>query len=377
MSRTVVTIPPEPGNVPAIIQAAGMPPGEIAVCPGIAAPGCMCSLNLLLNTLASAGAISGLIDPNQSMLPLQMFLDPSADITFRIFSGKTNKTINPEGTNSEQTYSSTDFDLASLFAQLNKLPITGPVSRERPLRFGNWANAAVTNTLTTGTLIGIATDKRGRVPEAALRWQLSKIGAGSPQLIDLCARGYRPIAGGLAEAPTEWCDGMFPPGYIVPYHIADTVIGAGLTVDIPIGPLQNMVPVALAIDVPGDMTLEILDPETGKTAQIEGGDLILDPATANQAGSMLSPTYRATRFTTDQILRGINPFPWTQVGVMSRERPLVLRVSSTAGATFGGFIWAITLSEEMEVPGSSWQYAQMQYGGHPAATVPAEVQFAS
>lgn len=370
MARTVIPIPPESANIPPIIQAAGMPAAQIAACPGVATPGCLATLNLRINTAAAVGGIGALIDPNQAILPLSMFLDPDSDITFRIFSGKTNKTINPEGTNAEQTYSTTDFELASLFAQLNKLPITGPVSRERPLRFGDYANAAVGATLITGSMLGIATDRQGRVPESALRWQLSKMGAGPPQLIDLCARGYRPIAGGLAEAPSEWCDGMFPPGYIVPYHIVDTTLGAGVTVDVPIGPLQNMVPVALAIDVPGDMTFEILDPETGKTAQIEGGDAIADPAGAGATGSILSPIYLATRFTTDQVLRGQNPFPWTQVGVMSRERPLVLRVTSAAGATFGGFIWAITLSPEMKVPASSWQYAQMQYGGAPIAMPP-------
>ncbi len=371
MSRTIVAIPPE-GPTSAIIAAGGIPVGEISVCPGVVSPGCLASLNLRMNPDAGASGISALIDPNQAILPLQMFLDPTA-VAFKIFSGKTNKTINPEGTKSEQTYLTSDFDLDSLFAQLNKLPTTGPISRERPLRFGDLANGGGGAELITGTLIGIGTDKKGRVPEAALRWQLSKMGAGSPQLIDLCARGYRPIGGGLVEQPAEWCDGMFPPGYIVPYHIEDTAIGAGTTVDIPIGPLQNMVPVALAVDVPGDMTFEILDPETGKTVQIEGGPQLADPIPTGASGSMLNENYLATRFTTDQILKGINPFSWTSVGVASKERPLILRVSSVAGATFGGFMWAITLSPEMEVPGSSWQYAQMLYGGAPAA-LPSGIQ---
>lgn len=365
MGRTIVAIPPE-GPTSAIIAAGGIPQGEISVCPGVVSPGCLASLNLRINPDAGTSGIDGLIDPNQSILPLQMFLDPTS-VAFKIFSGKTNKTINAEGTNSEDTYLTSDFDLDSLFAQLNKLPTTGPVSRERPLRFGDLANGGGASELITGTLIGIGTDKKGRVPEAALRWQLSKMGAGSPQLIDLCARGYRPIGGGLVEQPQEWCDGMFPPGYIVPYHITDTAIGAGTTVDIPIGPLQNMVPVALAVDVPGDMTFEIIDPETGKTVQIEGGSQLADPVPTAGTGSMLNENYLASRFTTDQILKGINPFSWTSVGVMSKERPLILRVSSVAGATFGGFIWAITLSPDMEVPGSSWQYAQMLYGGAPAA----------
>lgn len=376
MARTVITIPPEGDDVPPIIAAAGMPEGEIAVCPGVAAAGCLASLNLRINSAFGGSGVNALIDPNQSIMPLQMFLDPSALVTFKIFSGKTNKTINPEGTTSEQTYAASDFDLDSLFAQLNKLPITGPVSRERPLRLGEFSTGGGANLVTSGSMIGIATDKRGRVPEAALRWHLSKMGAGAPQLIDLCSRGYRPIGGGMVESPKEWCDGMFPPGYIVPYHIADTAIGVGATVDIPIGPLQNMVPVALAIDTPGDMTMEILDPQTGKTAQIEGGEAIVDPAITGVSGSIISPTFVGSRFTTDQILKGINPFPWTQVGVMSKERPLILRVTSAAGATLGGFMWAITLSDEMEVPSSSWQYAQMLYGGQPAAQAPAEVQVA-
>lgn len=371
MAQTTVPIPPSSAPTP-IIAAAGMPKG-ISVCPGVVAPGCLVSLNLRLNTAFGGAGVSALIDPNQAIIPLSMFLDPSADITFRIFSGKTNKTINPEGTNSEQVYSSTDFDLASLFAQLNKLPITAPVSRERPLRLGDLATGGVADVLTTGTLIGVATDKRGRVPEAALRYHLSRMGAGSPALIDLCSRGYRTIGSGLVGIPEEWCDGMFPPGYILPYHITDTVLGAGTTVDIPIGPLQAMVPVALAVDVPGDMTFEILDPQTGKTIQIEGGDVIADPAPTGASGSMLNSSYLASRFTTDQILRGINPFSWTSVGAMTRERPMILRVSSVAGATFGGFVWAIALSPEMEVPESSWQYAQMLYGGAPAMEIPGEV----
>jgi hypothetical protein len=376
MARTVIPIPPQSANIPPIIQATGMPAGRIASCPGVASAGCLTSLNLLMNAAGASGPSNPLIDPNQSMLPLSLFLDPSADVTFQIFSGKTSKTINPEGTNSEQTYSSADFELASLFAQLNKLPITGPVSRDRPLRLGAWTNVNVAAVNTTGTLIGIATDEKGRVPEASLRWHLSKIGAGPPQLIDLCSRGYHPIGNtGLVSTPTAWCDGMFPPGYIVPYHIADTPIGIGATVDIPIGPLQNMVSVALAIDVPGDMTFEIIDPETGKTAQVQGGDEIANPAPTASRGSMLNGVYSAARFTTAQIVSGINPFPWTQIGVMSQERPLILRVTSAAGATFGGFIWAIVLGEEYEVPAASWQYAQMLYGGA-AAPMPAGVMAA-
>ena len=363
MSQSPVRIPPITKNVAAILKAAGYSEGEVGVCPGKANPGCLVALNLVENLAGSAVGVSAQVDPNQAILPLSMFLAANANLTFEIQSGQTNKTIHAEGTGLNGVYTTGDFSLDRLFSQLNPLPITGPVSRERPLTLLT-ANGNVAAQASRGTMLGIATDRRGRVPEAALRHHLSRFGAGRPQIISLCAKGYRSIGGGMAEVPDSWCDGMFPPGSIVPLRLNDTVLGVGGAAAFELGPLQPMIPLAFDFTGSGDTLMTIDDPQTGKTAQIEGdGILTVAGAITNETGSLLSPSYTAIDFTPNAFRSGINTFPWTQVGVMSRERPLTLNITSAAGATFQGFGWALVLDKDHGVPGDAFAYARSMFNG--------------
>ena len=363
MAFAPVRIPPISKNVAAILRAAGYSEGEVGVCPGKANPGCLVALNLSENIAGLATEVSAQIDPNQAILPLSMFLTANANLSMTIESGQTNKTIHAEGTGLNGDYVPADFSLARLFAQLNPLPITGPVSRERPLTLRT-ANTNAAAQASRGTILGIATDRKRRVPEAALRYHLSRFGAGSPQVISLCAKGYRSIGGGMAEVPDSWCDGMFPPGSIVPLRLNDTVLGVGGAAQFELGPLQPMIPLAFDFAGSGDTVMTIDDPQTGKQAQIEGDDVLaVAGAATNDVGSLLSPTYTAVDFNTNAFQSGINTFPWTQVGVMSRERPLTLNVSSVLGATFQGFGWALVLSKDLEVSGEAFAYARQMYSG--------------
>lgn len=363
MAQAPIRIPPITKNIAAILKVAGYSEGEVGVCPGKANPGCLVALNLFENIDGSALNVSAQIDPNQSILPLSLFMTANANLSMTIESGQTNKTIHAEGLGLNGNYIPGDFSLARLFALLPVLPITGPVSRDRPLNLLT-SNSDAGDQVSRGTMIGIATDRKGRVPESALRHHLSRFGAGRPQVISLCAKGYRSIGGGMAEVPDSWCDGMFPPGSIVPLRLNATTLGAGGTAAFELGPLQPMIPLAFDFTGSGDVVMTIDDPQTGKQAQIEG-DAVLDPAGAltNARGSLLSPTYTALDFNPNAFQSGINTFPWTQVGVMERQRPLTLNISSVAGATFQGFGWAIVLSKELEVPGDAFAYARQMYSG--------------
>lgn len=367
MAQTIVTVPEDRGPTAAIIAAAGYNIGEVGVCPGKAEPGCLVALNLESSQVATPSVVQALIDPKQAIVPLQLFLAANANLTFTLHSGDTNKTINPEGTSSNQIYTPGDFSVARLFAQLNPLPFTGPVSEERPLRLGDLTNGAGTTQALRGTMIGIATDRQGRIPEAALKYHMAKWGRGRPDVMSLCANGYHSIGGGYATQPTEWCDGLFPPGSIVPYMLTDTTLGVAGTATVPVGPLQPMVPLVADFTGSGDTLVVIEDPQTGKTAQIEGGAQLGVPAATGTSGSLLSPNFTATDMTPGQFQSGINAFPWTQVGMMSRERPLNLLISSAAGATFQGVIWGMVLTKEGNVPEEAWNYGQQMYGGQAIA----------
>ncbi len=363
MAQAPVRVPPITKNIAAILKVAGYSEGEVGVCPGKANPGCLVALNLFENIAGLATGVSAQVDPNQTILPLSLFMTANANLSMTIESGQTNKTIHAEGTGLNGDYIPADFSLARLFAQLNPLPITGPVSRDRSLTLLT-ANTNAAAQSSRGTMLGIATDRKGRVPEAALRYHLSRFGSGRPQVISLCAKGYRSIGGGMAEVPDSWCDGMFPPGSIVPLRLNATTLGVGGTAAFELGPLQPMIPLAFDFTGSGDITMTIDDPQTGKQAQIEG-DTVLNPAgaVANAEGSLLSPTYTAADFNPNAFQSGVNTFPWTQVGVMERERPLTLNIASAAGATFQGFGWAIVLSKDLEVPGDAFAYARQMYSG--------------
>lgn len=366
MATTLITLPEDRGPVAEIIAAAGYNIDEVGVCPGKADPGCLVALNLEGGQVLTS-TVQALIDPKQAIVPLELFLAANANLSFSLFSGETNKTIHPEGTSSNGVFTPGDFSVARLFAQLNPLPFTGPVSEERPLRLGDLANTAATTQLIRGTMIGIAADRKGRIPEAAVRYHLAKWGRGKPDVMSLCANGYRSIGRGYAEAPTEWCDGLFPPGSIVPYQLVDTVLGAGGTAVVPVGPLQPMVPLVCDFTGSGDTLITIDDPQTGKTIQIEGGTLLGVAAAAGATGSLLSPNYLATDMSPGQFQSGINAFSWTTVGMMSRERPLNLNISSAAGATHQGYVWGIVLDKDGNVPKGAWNYAQDMYGGRAVA----------
>ncbi len=363
MAQSPVRIPQITKHVQGILKAAGYSEGEVGVCPGKANPGCLVALNLVANFAGSAVDVVAQIDPKQTILPMSMFLAANANLTFEIKSGQTNKTIHAEGTGLNGDYTAGDFSLDRLFSQLNPLPITGPVSQDRALSLLT-LNGNVAAQATRGTMLGIATDRRGRVPEKALRHHLSRFGAGRPQIISLCAKGYRSIGGGMAEVPDSWCDGMFPPGSIVPLRLNDTVLGVGGTAAFELGPLQPMIPLAFDFTGSGDTLIVIDDPQTGKTAQIEGDTVLaVAGAASGDEGSMLSESYTATDFTPNAFRSGINTFPWTQVGVMERERPLVLNISSAAGATFQGFGWAMVLDKDHSVPPVAFAYAREMFNG--------------
>lgn len=376
MAQTSVQVPMSRGSVPGILQAAGYSEDEIHVCPGTAKPGCLAVLNANFGLAASA-VVNANFDPLQTMIPLELLMLANANLTGQLFSGKTNKTINAEGLGIQGVYTPGDFSAARLFAQMNPLPFAGPISKERPLRY-NVTNANAGGAeVTRAQMIAIATDKKGRVPEAALRYHLRKLARrGAPAVMNLCARGYRQIyrngqPTGLVEQPREWCDGQFPPGSIVPFKLTPVTVAPAGTGTAQIGPLQPMVPLMFDFTGSGDMTMTIDDPQTGKQAQIEGDTPLGAAAVTGTTGSALSPTFTAADFTPGNFQSGINPFPWTQVGIMSRERPLTLNLASTAGATLQGFGWALVLDDDNRAPRDVWEYVAQVYGGETPAQLAA------
>ena len=358
-------IPPVPTDIAGILKAAGYSAGEMPVCPGKAAAGCLVSLNLFANLDAAAVDVGVDIDPNQTVLPLNMFLSGNPSLSFEIESGETGKTTNAEGLGIDGNYVPADFSAARMFAQLNPLPMTTPVSRERPMTLRMTNADAMNEQETRGTMLAIATDQKGRVPEQALRYHLSKMQGARPQVISLCARGYRSIGGGVAEVPSEWCDGSFPAGAIVPLRITPTTLAAGVPATISVGPLQPMIPLALDLTGSGDTTFTIIDPNSGKDARIQGDTVLANPALTGSDGSALSPNFTAADFTPAQFQSGFNHLPWTQLSPAIQERPLQFVATSVAGAVFQGFCWALVLSKDLEVPGEAMAYARTFYNGAP------------
>lgn len=368
MARNPIELPFFRGEPSGIIQMAGAEK-DGAVCPGKVSPGCLVPFNLRVtvdNAVTLANPARAVLDPNQSALPILLQCDANADLTFQIESGETGKTINAEGTGISGIYTPGDFTAARLFAQQNPLPGTGPVSRERPLAF-LLANADAMNDETlVGTLLAIATDKKGRVPEAALRYYLSRLSKMRPDVIQLCAHGYRSIGGGWAESQPA-CDGQFPPGSIVPLKLNTFTLATGVNDALFIGPLQPMVPLFMDLAATAGVSMAIIDPQTGKDARVQGGPLAAVPLAAGATGSMLSPNFLATRFVSANFQASVNAMPWTSLSIMSRERPLELRCNGAMGDVVNGFVWAIVLDKDEQVPEAAWWYANMLYGGVPAA----------
>jgi hypothetical protein len=144
-------------------------------------------------------------------------------------------------------------------------------------------------------------------------------------------------------------------------------LATGADDDLEVGPLQPMVPLYADLTATAGVSAQIIDPQTGKDARVQGGPLIANPALAGNRGSLLDPNYPITRFTSANFQASINAFPWTSVGIMSKERPLILRANGAMADVINGFIWAIVLDKDEQVPEAAWWYANMLYGGMPAA----------
>ncbi len=348
-----LTETPEVGEMDAILKAAGVE--GVVSCPGKASPNCLVPMNVAFEVDASGTNVNALIDPLQTMIPLQLSLSANADLSFRIFSGQGNKTVNAEGTSITDVYTPGDFSTASLFAELNRLPIVGAISKERPMRLQLTNADAINPESSRGTMLGMTTDKDGNVDAGKLAYYLEVLSGGRfkahgrPQAITLCTRGYR-VVGGVAQVPKRWCEGKFPPGYLAPLKLATVTLAAGVPGQVPIGPLQGMVPVTLQItDGAGDTTFTILDPETLKDASPSGGEQGFTGAT-NSSGSIVTDVYTAADFTFDAFQSNVNRFPWTTLGAMSRERPAILEFTSVIGGTVEIWCWALVLDENQQVP---------------------------
>jgi hypothetical protein len=352
---------PEVGEVDAILKAAGVE--DVVSCPGKASPNCLVPMNVSLTLDADASNVSALIDPLQTMIPLQLSLSANADIDFQIFSGQGNKTVNAEGTGIVGVYTPGDFSTASLFAELNRLPIVGAISKERPMRLLLNNGDAGAEQSTRGTMLGMTTDKNGKVDAGKLAYYLEVLSGGRfrahgrPQAITLCSRGYR-VVGGMAEVPKRWCEGKFPPGYLAPLKIGRVTLAAGVAADVEIGPLQGMVPVALEItDGAGDTLMRVQDPETLKDASPSGSGAAFTGATSS-SGSIVSEVYTAADFTFDAFQSNVNRFPWTTLGAMSKERPTVLELTSAAGGVVDIWCWAIVLNKDDQAPKETFDFVR-------------------
>lgn len=346
---------PEVGEIASILKAAGVE--GVESCPGRAGPNCLVPMNVAASIAVSGSNVSCLIDPLQTMIPLQLSLSANTNLTFQMFSGQGNKTINAEGTNITGVYTPGDFSTASLFAELNRLPIVGAISKERPLRL-LMQNAAASIQGTRGTLLGMTTDKNGKVDAGKLAYYLEVLSNGKfrahgrPQAISLCSRGYH-VVGGVASVPNRWCEGKFPPGFLAPLKLNLITLAPGIAQDVDIGPLQGMVPVTLQItDNAGDTVMQVLDPETLKEASPSGSGLPFTGA-SNTSGSIVTDVYTAADFTFDAFQSNVNRFPWTTLGAMSKERPAVLRLTSAAGGTVQIWVWALVLDKNEQVPSAT------------------------
>lgn len=344
-----------------IVAAASPSAGEVAACPGRAPPGCLVALNIRGAVAENAQAVSGLIDPRQPVVPLALRLDANANLTFRMFSGSGNKTINAEGDGISAVYTPGDFNFESVRSQLNRLPLTGAISTERPLRLELNEAGGTGAQVIAGTLIGVATDKSGKVDRGRLAYYLRRMGNGNiglgraPQAVQLCARGFQVVGGFAVPAP---CEGKFPAGFLVPLKGNLVTLQAATQTDINFGPLQPMVPVAVVAETAlTDLTFQVLDPESGKPAEPTGGD---DPFTgaSSSSGSLISGQYSPTLFTNAAIRSGVNGFPWTTLGAMSKERPLILRATSTGGGDVRFWVHAFVLNDNGTAPPQVWEYVR-------------------
>lgn len=351
---------PELGELDSIIDAASPEAGQIQSCPGKATPGCLMSVNLRGTLAASAAGVSGLIDPRQPMIPLAMVAEPNADITFEIFSGQ-DKTVNAEGDGITGIYTPGDFSFESVRSQLPRLPIIGGISKERPMRL-LMANSDAMNAETfSAKLICVATDRNGQVDPGRLVYFLRRLNNGNlmmgraPQALQLCARGFQVIGGYGVQ---QRCAGKYPPGYLAPLKGNLTTLMAATQTDIEIGPLQGMVPVAVVAETAlTDLTFEVIDPETNKSASVPGsGDAFT--GAANTSGSLISDTYDPDQFTLEAIRSGVNPFPWTTLGAMSKERPLIIRATSTGGGTVRFWVYAFVLGPDGNAPPGTWEFVR-------------------
>jgi hypothetical protein len=350
---------PEIGDLDPIIDAASPMAGVIGSCPGKAPPGCLVSLNLRGSLAASSSAVSGLIDPRQPMIPLVMVAEAEADITFSIFSGQ-DKTVNAEGTGIDSIYTPGDFSFESVRSQLPRLPIMGAISKERPGRL-LMANASVAVEVFSAKMICVTTDRNGQVDAGRLAYYLRRLNSGNlalgnaPQAIQLCARGYQ-VIGGFATQPR--CAGKFPAGYLAPLKGELVTLAAATPADIEIGPLQGMVPVAVVAETAlTDLTFEVLDPETLKTASVPGSGDAFSGASST-SGSLVSDTYDPGQFTLEAIRSGVNPFPWTTLGAMSKERELVIRATSVGGGDVRFWVHGFTLDEDGQAPPGTWEFVR-------------------
>ncbi len=350
---------PEIGALDPIIDAASPLAGVVGSCPGKAPPGCLVSLNLRGALAGSAVDVSGLIDPRQPMIPLVMVAEAEADLTFEIFSGQ-DKTVNAEGPGVDNVYTPGDFSFESVRSQLPRLPIMGAISKERPGRL-LIDNANVAARTFSAKMICVTTDRNGQVDLGKLAYYLRRLNSGNlalgsaPQAIQLCSRGYQ-VIGGFATQPR--CAGKFPAGYLAPLKSDLFTLAAGVETDIEIGPLQGMVPVAVVAETAlVDLTFEVLDPETLKTASVPGGGDAFSGASLT-SGSLVSDTYDPDQFTLEAIRSGVNPFPWSTLGAMSKERELVIRATSTGGGTVRFWVHAFVLDEDGQAPPGTWEFAR-------------------